>query len=366
MTPTGTEPLWVATDRLLERASLAGILAHKLGPLAASRLRRLGRPLPRPLLDEERAASLAMLTATPLIHRIRDGCDGPLLLLKGPEIAQLYPRNGRRFGDVDVLTPTADDVQRSLLQSGFVPSEPDFDLFDEEQHHHLEPLRWPTIWLNVEVHSGPNWPPRAHRPPLGEILEAAVPSACGIAGVLAPHPLHHALILTSHAWRHEPLFALRDLIDIAVLSQALDADELDRLASRWGIDRIWATTRAAIEGLFYGGRRTVPLRTWARQLERVEERTVFENHLQRWLHVFWELPFPAALGQTTQVLRSEVVPAEGESWGAKLGRVAGAVRNPGAAVERAPIKLRAATLPPAEDPASGQQVGDDDLTSSGG
>lgn len=344
MTVTGAEPLWAATDRLLERAPLAGILTHKLGPLAASRLRRLGRPLPPPLLAEERAASLAMLTAIPLIHRVRNGCEGPLLLLKGPEVAQLYPRNGRRFGDIDVLTATADEVQRSLLGSGFLLGEPDFDMSDG-LHHHLHPLRWPTIWLNVEVHAGPNWPPRAQRPPLGEILEAAVPSACGIEGVSAPHPLHHTLILASHAWRHEPLFALRDLIDIAVLSEGLDAGELDRLAARWGIGRIWATTRGAAEALLYGGRRTAPLRSWARHLEQVRERTVLENHLQRWLHAFWELPPTAALEQTAQVLRGEVAPAEGESWGTKLGRIAGAVRNPGAAVEHSPVTPRPAGLP---------------------
>lgn len=345
MTPTGAEPVWAATDRLIESASLAGILAHKLGPLAANRLRRLGEPLPKPLLDEERAASFAMFAAIPLLHRIRDGCEGPLMLLKGPEIGGLYPRNGRRFGDIDILTPAAEEVQGSLLAGGFLLCEPDFDMSDG-LHHHLQPLRWPTIPLNVEVHSGPNWPPRAHQPPLGEILEAAVPCAFGIDGVLAPHPLHHTLILASHAWRHEPLFIVRDLIDIAVISEGLEAGELDRLASRWGIGRVWETTKGAADALFYGGRRTVPLRSWARHLERVRERTVLENHLQRWLHAFWELSPPAALGQAVHVLRAEVAPAEGESWGTKLSRIGGAVRNPGASVERPPLSPCAATLPP--------------------
>ncbi len=77
MSPAATDELWAGTDRLVARASLGGILDHKLGPLAAIRLRRLGESLPKPLLDEERAASFAMLGAIPLLHHIRNGCGGP-------------------------------------------------------------------------------------------------------------------------------------------------------------------------------------------------------------------------------------------------------------------------------------------------
>jgi hypothetical protein len=331
-------------DSLIGGASLPGILAHKLGPLAAGRLRRLDQPLPQPLIAEERAASLAMLSAIPLLHRIRNCCEGPLLLLKGPEIGALYLRNGRRFGDVDILTPRADDVQRSLLLNGFELGEPDFDMSDGV-HHHLPPIRWPTIPLNIEVHSSPNWPLQAKRPPLAEMIEAAVPSALGIDGIEAPSRLHHTLIFAAHAWRHEPLHILRDLVDVAVLSQGIDAGELDRLASRWGIARLWATTKDAVDALFYGGRRTVPMRSWAKHLELVRERTVLENHLQRWLHPFWELPPAAALRQTGHVLSTELAPVEGEPWGRKLTRTVGALRNPSA-----PAKRPVAGFPP-DDPA---------------
>ena len=47
--------------------------------------------------------------------------------------------------------------------------------------------------------------------------------------------------------------------------------------------------------------------------------------------------------------KAEVAPVEGESWGSKLGRIAGAVRNPGAAVEQAPVTPRRPTLPLDED-----------------
>jgi len=359
MSASWSEPVWATTDHLIEGASLSGILAHKLGPLAANRLRRLDQPLPKPLVGEERAASLAMLSAIPLLHRIRNGCEGPLLLLKGPEIGALYPRNGRRFGDIDILTPDAEEVQRSLLTRGFELGEPDFDMSDG-LHHHLPPICWPTIPLNIEVHSSPNWPPRAQQPPLAEIIEAAVPSVLGVEGIGAPSRLHHTLIFAAHAWRHEPLFVLRDLVDVAVLSQGIEAGELDRLASRWGIARLWATTKGAVDALFYGGRRTMPLRSWARHLELVRERTVLENHLQRWLHPFWELPPAAALGQTAHVLRTEVAPVEGEPWSRKVTRSVGALRNPSAPAKRPAVAPPAAAQTPAAGPQDVEPAQDDD------
>ena len=96
-------------------------------------------------------------------------------------------------------------MQAALLASGFVEVE-DGNYSDLVDHHHLHPIRFPSIWLNVEVHSAPNWPPRAPAPPpLAEIIEAAVPSALGVEGVSAPDRAHHALMLASHSWRHEPL-----------------------------------------------------------------------------------------------------------------------------------------------------------------
>jgi Uncharacterised nucleotidyltransferase len=325
--------LWEATDRLLERATLAGILAHKLGPLAAHRLRRLGEPLPEPLRLEERAASLTMLSAIPLIERVRENCDEQLVLIKGPEVARVYPQAARRFWDIDLLTDDATAVQRALVARGFLEvDDPDFDF--TPRHHHLQPLKWPTIGLIVEVHAAPYWANRAAAPPLGEILDARVPSALGIEGVFAPTPLHHALILTSHAWRHEPLQTLRDLIDIAAVSAGVDERELTRTATAWGIGRVWNTTRRAIDGIFYGGPQTVPLRTWARHLELVRDRTVIERHVEHVVHGFWGLPPHQATAHTARALRYLIERAPGETWRDKLTRVRRAVRNARGPVSR--------------------------------
>lgn len=329
--------LWSAVARLLERATIPGILAHELGPLAAYRLRQLGDPVPPPLQLEERAASLSMLTAVPLLERIRASSEGPLMLVKGPEVATHYPGRARRFGDVDLLSPQAEDIQRSLVGQGFLEVEE--SEADAVHVHHLQPLQWPAIPLKVELHVAPNWPVRATPPPLEVLFEAAEPSSVGIAGVLAPSRLHHALIVSAHAWRHEPLQTLRDLFDVAVMSAGVDEAELERTARKWGIGRMWMTTRAAIDAIFYGGRLTAPLRSWARHLPRVRDRSVFERHLESLVHGYWELPPHLATVDLAHALRQSVTPAAGETWGAKLARARRAVRNPRAPTDRTPRRI---------------------------
>jgi len=330
-TPDEAGALWSAVDGILARATVPGVLAHRLGPLAAARMRRSCLPVPDELLAEERAAVLGMRTAVALVERIRETCDGPLVLLKGPEVARLYPARARRFGDIDVLTDDASRVDRAMRQHGFIEAT-DPNLRDD--HHHLQPLRWPTISLTVEIHSTPSWLPSMRPPRVEEILEAAVPSTIGVEGVDVPIPLHHTLILVSHAWEAEPLRTLRDLVDIAAVAGSVDRAELDRTAAAWGIGRVWRTTSRAIDHLFYEGPRSVPLRSWARHLADVRERSVFEHHLSRWASPFSELPPRRALGEMPRVARKEIAPSEGERWRDKLVRMMRALSTPSAPVRR--------------------------------
>jgi Uncharacterised nucleotidyltransferase len=299
-------------------------MAHKLGAFAAGRRRAAGLPVPEPFAAEERAASFAALSAAAVLGRIREVGDGPLLVLKGPEIAALYPTHGRWFGDLDVLTADADKLHQALLEHGFQEVETSFD---HHGHHHLPPLRWPVAPLHVEVHSAPNWPHGIEAPRLAEILEAAVPSAAGVDGISAPSRVHHALMLAAHAWSHVPLRTLRELLDIAVLASDESPRELERLASAWGLARVWRTTGRAIDSLFYGGSRPAALRLWAPHLRAVRERTVLESHLEALLHPFWERPPGPALAESLAALRADFLPASGESWGVKLRRVQRALRD---------------------------------------
>ena len=346
---------WPAVDRLLDRATIDGVVAHKLGPLAARRLRQQERPIPPFLQAAERAATLASRAAFPLLERIRASCDQPLMVLKGPEVALFYPERRRQFSDIDILTTDAAAVHRALLAAGFVLA-PDEDAFDYVNHHHEPPLKWPTIWLRIEVHARPNWPLSATPPSTETLFAAAEPSRLGVDGILAPDLHHHALLLAAHAWRDEPLHALRQLLDVAAVSAGLEDSELARAANAFGLDRVWGTTKSTIDSLFYGQRRTVPLRSWARHLPAVRERTKLEGHAARWACGFWELPVGAAAAQTARVIASELAPAPDERWRDKLVRMSRAIRSPLAPVTRGSadrFATPAAELGPGSPPTQG-------------
>lgn len=320
-------PLWPAVDDLLAHAKVDGILAHQLGPLAAHRLRRLGRPVPAALQREEQLARMSMLTSIPLLRRIRDLAHGPLVLVKGAEVACLYPGRARSFSDLDLLAVESNALHESLKADGFVEVD-DPDLFHD--YRHLRPLQAPQLWLKIEIHTRPILPDGVEPPPLAEIVEASVPSAVGVDGISAPHPVHHALMLAGHAWDdHEPLGVLRDLIDVAAVSQHAGESELARTARAWGVEGIWHTTNGATTALFDGGRQTAALRLFGRHLPHVRERTVLDNHLQRSLSPFWELPLHRALLAIPETVRRGLLPEPGESWGHKLKRVKHGLLHPG-------------------------------------
>ena len=321
-----SDALWRAVDKLLDGAPVDGIRANKLGALAARLRRRAGRPVPPPLAGDERGAAVAVTMARPLLEHVRSVCDGPLVLVKGPEVARLYPGSARTFGDVDLLAGDARAAQRALLAAGYTEVDDPEHFLD---HHHLQPLKSPTVGLRVELHTAPLWPPGTKAPPLAEILERSVASGVGVDGIAAPDPVHHAVILAAHAWSHDPLQTLRDLVDVAAVSAGCSEAELARTAEAWGIPKIWRTTRGAMAALFEGGPTTLPLRIWARHLRSVRERTLLDNHLMRWLHVFWELPPRAAVGDLRAAFRLTLLPAPGESWREKLVRTGHSFRHPG-------------------------------------
>jgi hypothetical protein len=318
--------LWQAVDELLEGAGVEAIRHHKLGALAARLRRQAGRPVPPALAADERGAAVAVVMARPLLEHVRSVCEGPLVLVKGPEVARLYPGSARTFGDLDLFATDAGEAQRALLAAGYIEVDDPEPFID---HHHLRPLKSPTVGLKVELHTRPLWPVPTEPPPLGEILESAVPASVGIEGISAPAAVHHAMILAAHAWSHDPLQTLRDLVDIAAVSEGLSDEELTRTAEAWGIPKLWRTTRATIRALLEGGPTTIPLRTWARHLPSVRERSVIDSHLMRWLHVFWELPPRAAVADLRAAFRLTLLPAPGESWREKLARTGRIVRHPG-------------------------------------
>jgi putative nucleotidyltransferase-like protein len=327
---TMSATLWEAVDGLLEDVPVERIRSHKLGPLAARLRRRNGRAVAPALAADERGAAAAVTMARPLLEQIRSLCDGELVLAKGLEVARLYPGSARAFGDLDLYATEAVAAHRALIEAGYVEVD-DPELFID--HHHLRPLKAPSVGLRVELHTRPHWPV-ATKPRVEEIFEGALPAGVGVAGISAPDPVHHTLMLAAHAWKHNPLHTLRDLVDIAAVSEGLSEAQLAKTADAWGLAKVWRTTRAAVEALFEGGPVTLPLRTWARHLRPVRERTVVEDHLMRWLHVFWELPPRAAVLDLREPLSLTFLPLPDESWREKLARTRRSITHPGEPMSR--------------------------------
>jgi hypothetical protein len=293
---------------------------------------------------------VAALTAPPLLERVRGACEGPILLLKGPEAAIRYPQGARAFGDVDLLVPDAERTQCQLRAAGFVQEEDPEGIW--VGIHHLGRLRWRGTTLAIEVHSEPKWLEGRQPPRNEELFEAAVPSQVGVRGVLAPVPAHHALLMAAHAWAHQPLGRVRDLVDVGAFRAEADSAEMGRTARAWGIDRLWHTTSAAVDAVL-AQRATWPLRLWAAHLAELREQTVLETHLERLLSPMWGYPPPIAARRVGSALANEIRPAWDEGWDEKVRRSAAAVRRAFAPITEHQRKLgdsatRGRRKPPSE------------------
>lgn len=317
--------IWEGADRLVARADERALVFHRLEPLAARRLRRLGREVPEKLVESERLGAAFALAAAAHLTRARAAVDGPLLLVKGPELAARYPDPSLRiFRDLDFVAQDPGAVQEALLAAGFAEAG-DPDVYTRAPH--LIPLAWPGLPVELEVHARPNWPPWLEAPSAEELLDGAVPSACGVDGVLAPAPEKHLLVVAAHAWTHGPLQRLRDLLDVAVLAEEADRAEVDRLAEAWGIPKLWRTTSAIAEALFLGAAPPRALKGWAGNLAEARERTVLEQHAARWRCWFDAFPAGLALRASFDEVREDLTPQQGETWGTKLRRSRRALRN---------------------------------------
>jgi hypothetical protein len=323
---------WAGVDRLLARLDVELTCEYGLGPLAAYRRRTLGQEIRDQLLREERAAVTANLVAPVLLARARAAYDGPLLVLKGPELTSRYPGRARRFADLDLLATDAEAAQAALLGAGFHvcagiwPPEG----YDDERkpHHHLQPLEWPGLALGIEIHKHVKLLPGNDSPSNEEIFEAAVASSTGVQGLLSPNPRHHAVLLSMHAWGQVPMRQIRELIDVLVFIDEGERDELSKVAERWHFRRGWETTLKVADWLLGEGPEPLPVRLWARYLRELREPTVFEMHLQEWLAPFWVSPPLTAARRAAGAFLGDFHPGFGLTWAEKLRRTRRALAHP--------------------------------------
>jgi Uncharacterised nucleotidyltransferase len=319
--------LWEGVDRLLEGLEPEVACAHGLGPLAARRLRLAGEPVPDELVREERSARAGALVAPTMLARIREAYDGPLLLLKGPEVTRAYPDGARRLSDLDVLAGDAEQAQEALLAAGFRPrpleAHPDFD-----QHQHLHPLLWPGVPLPVEIHRRVAWPRGLAAPRNETLFEAASASHTGVEGLLAPDPRHQAVLLASHGWREKPMRKLRQLVDVLAFTDDDAREELAGLARSWGFERGWSATLAAADWLLRDGQEPKFVRYWARYMRELQEPTVLQVHVQAWLSPFSLAPPSVATRLAAAAVLRDLRPRTEEGWGAQARKIGRALRHP--------------------------------------
>jgi hypothetical protein len=320
--------IWDGVDRLIDRApALRDLQAHGLHLLAARRWRSLGRPVPTDLAVAELWAAFRTDGARRLLERIRAVCTGPIVLIKGPAAATVYPgANLRPFLDLDLLVEDPAAAQDALLRSGF---EPTASMLHPETVHHLHPLQLNDIPLSVELHRYPKWIDGLDIPTFDELLEGAEDAAVlGLEGILTLRPPQHALVLTAHLWSHDPLARLLRVLDVAAVSHAARPADLDRLADAWGMQQPWRLTIEVADALFHGAKKPLPLRTWARNLNGAREASVLEMHVARCLAPFSihspDRAFRAAGGALAGLLRRQPQ----ESWGGKLARTVRQVGDP--------------------------------------
>ncbi len=321
--------IWAGVDRLVANrgGDAAGLRAHGLHLLAAHRAHRLGLGIDEEPLRARRLAAVRTLAAPPLLSRIRALVDGPILLLKGPEVAARYPDPALRpFQDLDLLVPDPGAVQRRLLEAGFAPVGCTADF---ARHHHEAPLRAPDGPLVVEVHGAPAWPDWGHPPRFGDLLAAAVTSETGVEGILAPAAAHHALLLAAHSWVHGPLPRALDLVDVAALAEECSPGTLDAVARLWGLERVWATTiGAAVSLLADHAPLSWPLLLWARHLPALREPLQIESRSARWLWGPCWAPTPGrAVASMARTVGRDLRPHPGEGGSAKLERVGRTLRG---------------------------------------
>jgi hypothetical protein len=319
-----TNDFWQGVDRLVEGLDTQVALAHKVGALVARRLRLLGREVPPELALEERGATVANVVARTVLARARAVAGGPILVVKGPEVASRYPGKARRFADLDLLVPDPEGVHASLLAAGFVHSDRDNPI----PAHHLSPIEWPGTGLPLEIHRRLRWPHPLTAPSNEELFRDAVPSSLGIEGLSTLPPAQHALFLVAHDWDLLPLNSLRDLVDIAALANEEDEVAMSKIADAWGLDRAWRTTQATLDWLLDDRSPPRAARIWARHLRPLRERSVLEAHLAQLLLPFSLLPARQSGRGFVRALRRAVRRQPGQSGGRKLRQIARALTHP--------------------------------------
>lgn len=326
--PPTDEDVWSAVLRLVDRGrSLSALRSHGLHLIAARRWREERRHIPHELALQELFAIGHAHMATEMLRTVSTIVDQEIVALKGVAVAQRYPDPALRpFGDLDLLVADPVRAQRQLTAAGFRPvggfQEGFFD-----GHHHLPPLELPDrATIQIEIHSRAPWVNWCSPPSFLDLRSTAQPA--GIPGIWFPDRGDHALILCCHSWHELPLRRLLDLVDISLLSEAIDSQALVDLARRHHVSKLWNLTQAVSNALLFGGEEPLPLRLWARDLKAVRECSLLERHMRLWFASFSARAPHVAAAEALHAFALDLRRTGGEAWSEKFGRVRQGLRHP--------------------------------------
>jgi hypothetical protein len=144
----------------------------------------------------------------------------PVVLLKGAAYvaAELPPRRGRLFADIDILVERGQlrQVEAALMGAGWIAEK--LDAYDERYYrdwmHELPPLRHVQRMTQLDVHHTIT-PPTSRFPIDGAVLMAQARPLAGIPGLCVLAPVDMVLHSAVHLMQEGEFDGgLRDLLDI--------------------------------------------------------------------------------------------------------------------------------------------------------
>ncbi len=299
MRPAG-DGIWPAVYRVIdEHPDVERLIRHGVGLLAGADWADCGISVPEELRHSRMTQAALGLESRGLVRSLRQDTDGPLVLLKGLDVAAHYPAvELRQSLDVDVLVDDAVATQRALLAAGWqTKATPGFHEEPErnESLHQLCPLLRPPFSLPLEVHRRPNAPTWLPPLPTTEIIEAARPSAIDVDGVLSPCVEHHALVVLAHSWATQPFARFSELIDFALLLESSDMPTVRAVARRWRMTRLLDLGLRTIDSLLHG-RQPAPwvVRSFAGHLLDLSEPSRRRSQVNRYAASAFVAPIPDA------------------------------------------------------------------------
>jgi hypothetical protein len=194
------------------------------------------------LTRRRKSHARTVLVAQTVLDQLGEAADEPMVLMKGLEIAHLYPSLIERpFRDLDLLVQSPTSLWEALVERGYRQNPKRRSDID---HHHLPALEDNTGHIGLEVHSRPNVPPWALIS-RDLVFSTAEPSRTEVSNVMRPRDDIHALLIALHCWK-SGFARLRDLFDALLLAEA-SILPVSETASELGLGRFWKSTVAIAE-----------------------------------------------------------------------------------------------------------------------